>query len=67
MLQRIALYATLGYVLDLAGLAWTAAEFWCVLALFMANTWMTRRETIEEIEEEVRRVRAEREKDNKND
>lgn len=67
MLQRIALYATLGYVLDLAGLAWTTTEFWCILALFLANTWIARRETIEEIEEEVRQVRAQREKDNNND
>jgi len=67
VLQRIALYATLGYVLDLTELGWTTTGFWCILALFMANTWMTRRETLEEIQEEVRRVRAQHQKDNNND
>jgi hypothetical protein len=66
MLQRLVLYATLGWVLDLNELGWTTWGFWCVLALFMASEWMTRRELIEEIEAEVaelRRRRAENGKD----
>lgn len=60
MLQRLVLYATLGYVLDLSGSDYTTWQFWCVLALFLANSWMTRRETLEEIEAEVERIKEER-------
>lgn len=47
MLQRIALYATLGWTLDLMGRGWEHWGFWCCLALFWAADVMSRREGYE--------------------
>lgn len=58
MLQRIALYATLGMVLDAVELSITHWAFWSILGLFIASEWMTRRETMERVEEYIRAVRA---------
>ena len=64
MLQRLALYATLGLVLDAVGQGVTTAGFWCIVALFWAVEHLTRIDTIAEIEAEVARLKKERQ-DNK--
>ena len=63
MLQRLALYATLGYVLDTLGQDWTTWGFWCILALFIASEWLTRRELLEQIQAEVAEVLEKQRKD----
>ncbi len=57
MLQRIALYATLGYLLDALAIGFTHWGFWCVLGLFWASEHMTRRELIEQLNEELKAMR----------
>ncbi len=57
MLQRIALYATLGLVLDAAQVGIDGWAFWAILALFIASEWLTRRETLERVQEYVTAVR----------
>lgn len=57
MLQRIALYAVLGMVLDAAQISIQHWAFWCILALFIASEWMTRRETLERVQEYVQAVK----------
>ena len=57
MLQRIVLYATLGYLLDALAIGFDHWGFWCVLALFWASEHMTRRELIEQLNEELRAMR----------
>jgi len=57
MLQRIALYATLGLVLDAAQVGIDSWAFWCILGLFIASEWMTRREALESVQEYVQAVR----------
>ena len=47
MLQRIALYATLGCLLDALGQGAGSWGFWCVLALFMCCDALARREGYE--------------------
>lgn len=66
MIQRIALYIALGYLLDALGVDFTHWGFWCVLGLFWASETLTRIETVESIAEEVARIRQQR-KDNTND
>ncbi len=53
MLQRLALYTTLGLVLDAVELTLTDWGFWCILALFIASEWLTRREIIEQVNAEL--------------
>ena len=65
MLQRIALYAVLGMVLDAAQISITHWAFWCILALFIASEWMTRRETLERVQEYVQAVKEQIERVNK--
>jgi hypothetical protein len=65
MLQRIALYACLGYLLDTLEVGFTHWGFWCILALFWATEHMTRRELIEQLNEELQAMR--KRKDNNND
>ena len=65
MLQRIALYAVLGMVLDAAQISITHWAFWCILALFIASEWMTRREVLEQVEEYVSAVKQQIERINK--
>ena len=57
MLQRIALYATLGFLLDAMGTGWDHWGFWCILALFWATEHMTRRELIEQLNQELQALR----------
>jgi hypothetical protein len=57
MIQRIALYATLGYTLDYIGAGVTTLGFWCIVGLFWASEIMTRRELIEQLNEELRALR----------
>jgi hypothetical protein len=47
MLQRLALYVTLGLVLSALGQSWDTWGFWCVLGLFWASEHVTRREARE--------------------
>ena len=44
MLQRIALYATLGTLLDALGMPWTSWQFACFLGLFWAADTLGRTE-----------------------
>jgi hypothetical protein len=67
MIQRIALYATLGMVLDAAALTITDLLFWCILALFLASEWMTRRELIEQLNQELQAMRRSQQQDKNND
>ena len=62
MLTRLALYATLGMVLDALGLDWTSTGFWCILALFVAQEHLTRHDTWTDIEQAAERMIAEHRK-----
>ncbi len=53
MLQRIALYATLGYLLDALAIGFTHWGFWCILGLFIASEHLTRMEIIEQLQQEL--------------
>lgn len=53
MLQRIALYATLGYLLDALAVNFTHWGFWCVVGLFWASEHLTRMEIIEQLQAEL--------------
>jgi hypothetical protein len=44
MLQRIVLYATLGYLLDSLAIGFEHWGFWCVLGLFWASEVLARKE-----------------------
>ena len=57
MIQRIALYATLGYTLDYLGAGVATLGFWCVVGLFWGAEALTRRELIEQLNEELRALR----------
>lgn len=48
MFQRIALYATLGTLLDVLGHQWDTWQFWSILGLFWAADVMARREGYEQ-------------------
>lgn len=50
MLQRLALYAALGLVLDALGQTVDSMGFWLVLALFWALDLLARREGFEQAE-----------------
>jgi hypothetical protein len=63
MLQRIVLYATLGYLLNTLGHQWDSWEFWCVLALFWGSEHMTRREIVEQIQQQIRAQQQAQDKD----
>jgi hypothetical protein len=65
MIQRIALYAVLGYTLDYIGADVASAGFWCVVALFWASEHMTRRELIEQLNLELQEMRRKAGIDNK--
>ena len=57
MIQRIALYVTLGLTLNALGQAADSTGFWLVLALFWASEHMTRTELIEQLQQELRAAR----------
>jgi hypothetical protein len=63
---RIALYATLGYLLDALGHDWTTWGFWAVLGLYWAAETVTRLEVIEQLAREVAAIKQ-RNKDTHND
>jgi hypothetical protein len=44
MIQRIALYATMGMLLNALGHTWDSWGFWCVLAMFWGSELITRME-----------------------
>jgi hypothetical protein len=48
LLQRFALYTTLGLVLVTMGMTAGDWQFWCVLALFWSSEFLTRQETKEQ-------------------
>ena len=58
MIQRIALYITLGLTLHALGQGADSMGFWCVLVLFWASEHMTRIELIEQLQAELRAARA---------
>ena len=60
MLTRIALYSTLGFLLDAVGHSVGTWQFWSFVGLFWASEHLTRTDLIEEINKEVERIRAER-------
>jgi hypothetical protein len=47
LVQRLALYSTLGWLLLAIGQTWDTWGFWCVLGLFWASEHVTRIEVIE--------------------
>lgn len=51
------MYATLGMVLDAAQVGIDNWAFWCILGLFIASEWMTRREVMEQVQQYVTAVR----------
>ena len=57
MIQRVALYLTLGILLDALGIEGATAGFWCTVALFWASEHMTRRVLIEQLNEELQEMR----------
>lgn len=67
MLQRIALYATLGYALDALGHSWDTWGFWAILGLFWASEHLARMEVVEQLQQELERMRAQAKKDTGND
>ena len=48
MFERLAVYATLGILMDVQGIDWTSWEFWCTLALFCVVDYLGRREGYEQ-------------------
>jgi len=44
MLTTIAIYTTLGIMLNVVGIAWGSAEWWCLVGLWLANGWNSRAE-----------------------
>ena len=60
MLQRLMLYSALGLVLDQLGTDAANPLWWCVVGLFIANDWMVRNDTWEEVTEQVRLLREQR-------
>ena len=63
MLTRLALYCTLGLFLNAIGQDVTTAGFWCVVGLFWAAEHLTRIDTVNDIHEEVERIRQQRKDD----
>ena len=47
MIQRLALYSTLGVLLDALGQDFATAGFWCVLALYVCAEHIARAEAFE--------------------
>jgi hypothetical protein len=44
MLTSVAIYTALGILLNAVGIVVGSTEWWCLLALFMANGWNSRAE-----------------------
>ena len=47
LVQRLALYATLGLVLNSLDLNYEQVGFWCIVALYLANEHVQRRQGFE--------------------
>ena len=47
LMQRLAIYATLGLLLSTLGYYWDSWQFWCVLGLFICSDHLARREGYE--------------------
>lgn len=62
MLQRIALYSTLGTLLTAVELTFNTWGFWCVVGLFWASEHLTRTELIQQLQEELAAMRAQAQK-----
>lgn len=67
MIQRLALYGTLGWLLSVLGLTLLSWEFWCVVGLFWASEHMTRVELIEQLQAELTALRRKHNKEQHND
>lgn len=67
MIQRIALYVTLGFLLDALGVGYDHWGFWCVVGLYWASEHMTRRELIEQLNQELQEMRRKAGNDNNKD
>ena len=57
-LQSIALYATLGYLLQTQEFTWDTWQFWCFLSLFIAGNHVARIQTQDELVEPIREAVA---------
>lgn len=44
MLERIALYSALALTLYVLGVQTGSTNWWCIIALFIANEWVAKRE-----------------------
>jgi hypothetical protein len=52
MITRIALFATLGCLIDALGFDYTTSAFWCLLALFIAQGYLSHQEGYEQAEDD---------------
>ena len=46
--ERLAVYATLGVLLDAMGSDWESWSFWCMLALFVVSDYLARKAGMEQ-------------------
>lgn len=46
--ERLAVYATLGLLLDALGQNWESWGFWCMLALFVLSDYLSRKDGMEQ-------------------
>ena len=66
MLQRLALYTTLGWLMLALGQTVNTWGFWCVLALFWAAEHLTRIEVYDSLTAELKRLRQQQDTHNDN-
>jgi hypothetical protein len=64
MLQRLALYTTLGWLLLALEQTFTTWGFWCVVGLFWAAEHLTRAEVYDSLALELKRLRQQQETHN---
>lgn len=57
MLQRLALYSTLGWLMLALGQQWDSWGFWCILGLFWASEHLTRMETMAAVAQQIQNMR----------
>lgn len=46
--ERLAVYATLGVLLDAMGSGWETWSFWCMLSLFVLSDYLARKDGMEQ-------------------
>lgn len=46
--ERLAVYTTLGLLLDALGINWESWGFWCMLALFVLSDYLARKDGMEQ-------------------